>query len=97
MAPATDRDRLGLRVGRRRRAEERVPQRSLQTTVEFYTAALLHGVGVPRELFTTSFAVSRVGGWTAHALEQLEDNRLVRPRAEYVGEKGRSWVPVGER
>jgi citrate synthase len=73
------------------------PNRTLQTNVEFYTAALLYGVGVPKELFTTSFAVSRVGGWMAHALEQLEDNRLVRPRAEYVGGEGRTWTPVEER
>jgi citrate synthase len=73
------------------------PNRTLETNVEFYTAALLNGVGVPKELFTASFAVSRVGGWMAHALEQLEDNRLVRPRAEYVGEQGRTWTPVDER
>jgi citrate synthase len=73
------------------------PNRTLETNVEFYTAALLNGVGVPKELFTTSFAVSRVGGWMAHALEQLEDNRLVRPRAEYVGGEGRTWTPVDER
>jgi len=73
------------------------PDRTLQTNVEFYTAALLNGVGVPKELFTASFAVARAGGWMAHALEQLEDNRLVRPRAEYVGETGRTWTPVEER
>ena len=77
-------------------AEEH-PDRTLQTNVEFYTAALLNGVGVPRDLFTASFAVARAGGWMAHALEQLEDNRLVRPRAEYVGETGRTWTPVDER
>lgn len=76
---------------------EAQPDRSLETNVEFYTAALLHGVGIPRELFTTCFAVSRVGGWMAHALEQLEDNRLVRPRAEYVGGEGRTWTRVEER
>jgi len=77
-------------------AEEH-PDRTLQTNVEFYTAALLNGVGVPKDLFTASFAVARAGGWMAHALEQLEDNRLVRPRAEYVGETGRTWTPVDER
>jgi len=77
-------------------AEEH-PNRTLQTNVEFYTAALLNGVGVPRDLFTASFAVARVGGWMAHALEQLDDNRLVRPRAEYVGDLGRTWTPIEER
>ena len=76
---------------------EHKPGRRLDTNVEFYTAALLDGVGVPKELFTTSFAISRVGGWTAHALEQLDDNRLIRPLSAYVGDRERSWTPVDER
>ncbi|MEY7848853.1 citrate synthase [Natrarchaeobius sp. A-rgal3] len=76
---------------------EHKPDRRLETNVEFYTAALLDGVGVPRELFTPTFAVSRVGGWSAHCLEQLEDNRLVRPVSRYAGETDRTWTPVGER
>jgi citrate synthase len=76
---------------------ERYPDRRLDTNVEFYTAALLSGVGVPKDLFTTTFAVSRVGGWMAHALEQLDDNRLVRPRSRYVGPSPRTWTPVEER
>ena len=76
---------------------ERYPERRLDTNVEFYTAALLSGVGVPKGLFTTTFAVSRVGGWMAHALEQLDDNRLVRPRSRYVGPSPRTWTPVEER
>jgi len=62
-----------------------------------HTALLLDGVGIPRELFTPTFAVSRVGGWMAHALEQLEDNRLVRPSSQYVGATDRSWVPAEDR
>jgi citrate synthase len=77
-------------------AEHR-PERSLQTNVEFYTAVLLHGVGIPQELFAATFGVSRVGGWTAHCLEQLGDNRLIRPRARYVGDTGRTWTNVEER
>ncbi|MFB6206157.1 MAG: citrate synthase [Haloglomus sp.] len=76
---------------------EHKPDRRLETNVEFYTAALLHGVGIPQELFTATFGVSRVGGWTAHALEQLDDNRLVRPRGHYVGDRDRTWTPVDER
>ena len=76
---------------------EHKPGRSLETNVEFYTAVLLHGVGIPRELFTATFGVSRVGGWTAHCLEQLSDNRLIRPRARYVGDTGRTWTNVEER
>jgi len=77
--------------------EEHKPDRRLDTNVEFYTAALLHGVGIPRELFTTTFAVSRVGGWMAHSLEQLADNRLIRPQSRFVGEEGRTWTPIEER
>lgn len=71
--------------------------RRLETNVEFYTAVLLDSVGVPKELFTPSFAVSRVAGWMAHSLEQVADNRLVRPTAQYVGETERLWTPVEER
>jgi citrate synthase len=76
---------------------EHKPGRRLDTNVEFYTAALLHGVGVPRELFTATFGVSRVGGWMAHCKEQLADNRLIRPRARYVGATDRMWTPVEDR
>jgi citrate synthase len=71
---------------------ESKPDRRLDTNVEFYTALLLHGLGFPTELFTPLFAVGRVAGWTAHALEQLETGRLIRPQSEYVGERGRRWV-----
>ncbi|QCC49814.1 citrate synthase/methylcitrate synthase [Halapricum salinum] len=77
--------------------DEHKPGRRLETNVEFYTAALLHGVGVPRDLFTATFGVARVGGWMAHCLEQLEDNRLIRPESKYVGERGRTWTPVEQR
>jgi citrate synthase len=76
---------------------EHKPDRSLETNVEFYTAALLHGVGVPKDLFTATFGVARVGGWMAHCREQLDDNRLIRPRGRYVGATGRTWTPVEER
>jgi citrate synthase len=76
---------------------EHKPDRRLATNVEFYTAALLHGVGIPREVFTPTFAVARAGGWMAHGLEQLENNRLVRPVSRYVGDRDRAWTPVGER
>ncbi|WP_152041149.1 citrate synthase/methylcitrate synthase [Salinigranum salinum] len=73
------------------------PDRRLETNVEFYTAMLLDGVGVPKELFTVTFAVSRVGGWLAHALEQRADNRLIRPISRYVGDERRLWPPLDER
>ena len=57
------------------------PGRNLQTNVEFYTALLLHGLGLPTELFTPTFAVGRVAGWTAHCFEQLERGSLIRPQS----------------
>jgi len=73
------------------------PGRNLQTNVEFYTALLLHGLGLPAQLFTPTFAVSRVAGWTAHCLEQLALDRIIRPQSAYVGSGDRPWVPLEER
>ncbi len=73
-------------------AEHR-PGRNLQTNVEFYTALLLHGLDLPTELFTPTFAVGRVAGWTAHCLEQQAEDRLIRPQSEYVGAEDRCWAP----
>jgi citrate synthase len=61
------------------------PDRRLDTNVEFYTALLLHGLELPCELFTPTFAVGRVLGWSAHCLEQLRDGRLIRPQSTYIG------------
>ena len=77
-------------------AEHR-PGRNLQTNVEFYTALLLHGLGLPAQLFTPTFAVSRVAGWTAHCFEQQALDRIVRPQSAYVGPGNRRWVPLEER
>jgi citrate synthase len=77
--------------------EEYKPGRRLQTNVEFYTALLLHGLGLEVPLFTPTFAISRVSGWIAHALEQQRANRIIRPQSEYVGPRDRQWVPLAER
>ena len=71
--------------------EEYKPGRRLQTNVEFYTALLLHGLGLGVPLFTPTFAISRVSGWIAHAFEQRAANRLIRPKSEYVGLRDRRW------
>jgi len=71
--------------------EEYKPGRRLQTNVEFYTALVLHGLGLDVPLFTPTFAISRVSGWIAHALEQRAANRLIRPRSEYIGPRDRRW------
>lgn len=64
---------------------ERKPDRPLAANVEFYTAVLLDAVGLPREQFAPTFAVSRIAGWSAHVLEQRRVGRLVRPASRYVG------------
>lgn len=64
---------------------ERHPDRALEANVEFYTAVLLEAVGIPRELFTATFAVGRALGWSAHVMEQQREGRLIRPRSAYSG------------
>ena len=65
--------------------EEHKPGRQLQTNVEYYTALLLDGIGLPRELFTPTFAIGRTAGWTGHILEQERFGRILRPQSHYVG------------
>src|SRR5215831_16021656 len=77
--------------------EEYKPGRRLQTNVEFYTALLLHGLGLEVPLFTPTFAISRASGWIAHAFEQRAANRLIRPQSEYAGVRDRTWVPLARR
>ena len=77
--------------------QQHKPDRDLDTNVEFYTATLLHGIGIPKELFSSTFAVGRMGGWVAHCLEQLKDNRLIRPSSNYTGDHGRTYIPLDER
>jgi citrate synthase len=72
--------------------EEYKPGRNLKTNVEFYTALLLHGLDLPTELFSPTFAISRVAGWTAHGFEQQKVNRIIRPQSIYSGTKDRRWA-----
>ncbi|MFQ5688701.1 MAG: citrate/2-methylcitrate synthase [Gemmatimonadota bacterium] len=72
-------------------------RKGLNPNVDFYCASVYYVLGIPIDLFTPLFAVGRIGGWTAHVMEQFADNRLIRPRAEYVGEKERPWVPLEAR
>jgi citrate synthase len=80
-----------------RMLEEHKPGRNLQTNVEFYTALLLHGLGLPTGIFSPTFAVGRVGGWLAHCFEQRAAARLIRPQSQYIGENGRHWVEIEKR
>ena len=76
---------------------EQKPGRRIYANVEFYTAPTLYALGIPPDEFTCLFACARMAGWTAHILEQLGDNRLIRPQASYTGPSGNGFVPVDRR
>jgi citrate synthase len=73
------------------------PGRDLYANVELYAALILHAVDIPSELFTPVFAIGRTAGWTAHIIEQYEDNRIIRPASVYVGEYDRRWEALSSR
>src|SRR3984885_7102283 len=73
-------------------------KKGLHANVDFYSATLYYSLGIPTDLFTCIFAISRTAGWTAHVLEQLSDNRLYRPLSEYTGDPvGKKFVPLDQR
>jgi len=72
-------------------------EKGLAPNVDFYSASTYYQMGIPIDIYTPIFAMSRVGGWIAHVLEYVEDNRLIRPRSRYVGEADREFVPIDER
>ena len=73
-------------------------ERQIDANVDFYSASTYHTLGISVDLFTPLFVVSRVAGWTAHVLEQYSNNRLIRPRADYVGpEYPQVFVPLADR
>ena len=71
--------------------------KGLKPNVDFYSASCYTSLNIPRDLFTPIFAISRTSGWAAHILEQYENNRLIRPRAEYVGPSNQSYIPISKR
>ncbi len=71
--------------------------KQLYINVDFYSASLLHYLGIPTELFTTMFACARMAGWSAHIIEQASDNRLIRPLAQYVGPRDLRLAPLDQR
>jgi len=72
-------------------------EKKLPPNVDFYSASVYHSLGIDHDLFTPIFAVSRVSGWLAHILEQYENNRLIRPRAEYIGQVNQHYIPITEQ
>ena len=98
-------EELGKRTGHEKlyrlskKMEETVKEvKGLNPNVDFYSASTYYSLGIPVDLFTPIFAVSRMSGWTAHVLEQYRNNRLIRPRAEYKGNPdGQTWIPMAKR
>jgi len=82
-----------------KRVEETIKtEKKLNANVDFYSASTYYSLGIPTDIFTPVFAVSRMSGWTAHILEQYHNNRLIRPRAEYKGNPdGMQWIPLESR
>jgi citrate synthase len=81
-----------------RRMEQVVLEaKGLYPNVDFFAASVYHALGIPHDMFTPVFAISRMSGWTAHVIEQYEDNRLIRPDSEYTGPRDQRWVPIAER
>jgi 2-methylcitrate synthase len=72
-------------------------RKKLFPNLDFYSASAYRMLGIPTNLFTPLFVVSRLSGWSAHIMEQREANRLIRPTAEYIGPDRRTWVPLNER
>lgn len=85
-------EEVGLRL-----LHESKPKNRIYTNVEFYSATILHAVGLPKDMYTPTFGVSRMAGWTAHILEQVSDNRLIRPDAEYIGPEPHAVLPIDQR
>ena len=72
-------------------------EKGLLPNVDAYSASTYYSMGIPLDLYTPIFAISRISGWTAHILEQYADNKLIRPRAEYVGPRNVPYVAIDER
>jgi citrate synthase len=98
-------EELGKRTGQvdlyytSKKIEEYIKEtKKLNANVDFYSASAYYSLGIPIDLFTPIFAVSRMSGWTAHVLEQFRNNRLIRPRADYTGaDVGQPWVAIENR
>jgi citrate synthase len=78
-------------------AEIMLKQKQLNANVDFYSATVYYSLGIPTDLFTPIFAIARTAGWTAHVIEQMADNRLIRPQSVYTGPVGLKVVPIDQR
>jgi citrate synthase len=92
-----DSELLAVADAVREEVEARLGDKGIFPNTDLYAGALYRELGVPPAFYTTLFAASRAAGWSAHIAEQIEDNRIMRPRVKFVGETGRGYVPVDER
>jgi citrate synthase len=99
LSEALGREAGDLRWYEMSRIVERVvkEQKGLNPNVDFYSGSTYYSMGIDPDLYTPIFVVSRVSGWTAHILEQQSNNRLIRPRAEYMGPRQASYVSLDRR
>ena len=72
-------------------------EKDIDPNVDFFSASVYYSLGIDKDLFTCIFSMSRAAGWTGHYIEQLRNNKLIRPRAVYVGERNKEWTPLGKR
>jgi citrate synthase len=88
---------LAAALDKRARADEDFIKKNLYANVDYYSAVALYSIGFPMDLFTPLFGIARMPGWTAHILEQWNDNRLIRPDVDYVGARDQHYVPIEQR
>lgn len=86
-----------IELASRKVLQEKKPGNTIYANVDFYTAPVLADLGIPGDEFTCLFACGRIAGWTGHVLEQLADNRLIRPQASYEGPATGPYVPIDQR
>jgi citrate synthase len=72
-------------------------EKGLNANVDFYSASVYYVLGFPPDMYTCLFAVARMSGWTAHVIEQLSNNRIIRPESEWIGPNNVPYVPIEER
>lgn len=88
---------IAARIEELAREDSYFVERNLYANVDYYSAVVLYMINLPVDQFTCLFALSRIAGWTAHVMEQLADNRLIRPRANYVGPMDLAYIPIDQR
>ena len=76
---------------------EAVAAKGILPNVDFYSATTYYSIGLATDLFTPMFVMSRIAGWVGHCMEQLADNKLIRPRCEYVGPHQKPYVAIADR